>query len=98
METVHQADLQSIKEYRFALLPPKIEKADADKGKTEEAAERKFGVQCQLCGRLGVMSIQEMQQHYSRHQEESKAETKAEEKEEVLEEVITEDQEETREE
>ena len=68
MDTMRQADLQSIKDFRFALLPPKLLRRDDAQNKVPELAPGKYDVQCQICGRMGTMGIDDMQRHFQSHQ------------------------------
>lgn len=84
METIRQAELQSIKDSRFALLPPRIGAKDDKKEDASESNVRKYDVQCQICGRMGVMSIPEMQNHFHAHEEAAKTEKIAEPEQTVV--------------
>ena len=70
MDNITQAELNSIKEYKFALLPARIEKAEEKQIETEDEKPRKFNVQCQICGRIFMMNMGEMERHKASHNEE----------------------------
>ena len=70
MEIIRQAELQTIKEYRFAVLPPKIGMNDEHTENTANNGQRKFDVQCQICGRMFAMTLSEMQNHFQSRSEE----------------------------
>ena len=78
MQTQEQKDLERMKECRFAILPTRIVKEEKETD-TEEGAERKYSVQCQVCGRIGVTSLSEMEKHKAWHEEQMKEKEKARE-------------------
>ncbi|MBR3245854.1 MAG: hypothetical protein IKF90_24630 [Parasporobacterium sp.] len=77
METNTNNVLDTIKKYRFAILPPRISKQEADLDRKKESETGKYSVQCQICGRMGAMSIDDMRKHAEMH-EKKEAEKKNE--------------------
>lgn len=69
MEKIQQEELELIKRYGFALLPPRIERRDEEKEVKQETYPISYGVQCQVCGRMGMMSLDEMKSHQESHAE-----------------------------
>lgn len=67
METIHERDLEQIKKYGFAILPTRMVKASAEKKEEHKLSEALYSVQCQFCGRIGLMSQEEMEQHQKSH-------------------------------
>ena len=71
MGKLQDEELELIKQYGFALLPPRIERRDKEKENRQEFVSSSYGVQCQTCGRLGMMSLEEMRNHQKKHSEKS---------------------------
>ena len=58
---------EALQTYRFALLPPRIQRQDAEKDWKKKEETDRYDVQCQICGRMGAMTIEDMQKHAERH-------------------------------
>ena len=63
---------EALQTYRFALLPQRIQRQDAEKDWKKNEDTERFDVQCQICGRMGTMTIEDMQKHVERHGREQK--------------------------
>lgn len=78
MEQNNMEILETIKQYRFAVLPPRMYRQGDDQDRKKESESGKYSVQCQICGRMGAMSIEDMKKHSERHLEQQKAKEKTE--------------------
>ena len=67
---------QALQTYRFALLPTRIQKQDAEKDWKKKEDPNRFEVQCQICGRIGAMTIEDMKKHAEGHAGEQKIENR----------------------
>lgn len=61
----------AIKQYRFSLLPPRIQSKDAEPTRKKKEETGRYDVQCQVCGRMGAMTIEEMKKHAEGHVDET---------------------------
>ena len=67
MNNLSQDEMELIKQYRFAPLPPRIERQDEER--KEEPVSDKVAVQCQVCGRVGMLNLEEMKKHHEQHEQ-----------------------------
>ena len=64
--------LEQIEKNRFALLPPRIYRKKDDAEQKKEEDKGRYSVQCQICGRMGAMTIEDMEKHLVVHLEQQK--------------------------
>lgn len=72
MEKNYEDALETIKKYRFAILPPRVYRQGDDSERTKESEEGRYSVQCQLCGRMGAMTLDDMRKHAEMHSAQQK--------------------------
>ena len=57
---------EALKKYNFAPLPPRIYRQDEEQENQKKETGR-YDVQCQICGRMGAMSLEDMKKHAETH-------------------------------
>ena len=57
---------EALKKYNFAQLPPRIYRQDEEQ-ENQKKETGLYEVQCQICGRMGAMSLEDMKKHAEGH-------------------------------